>query len=114
YLGCNGTLDIGAQVTVVGNLYRGRKEANTCMTGDARVPNPSTPTALPACSGARATIAQSAVTGWQGMVSTISEPVSVPSMAILDPTATRPYWSDSNVRIVLNMQGASPVIEVRT
>lgn len=113
YLGCDGTLDIGGQVTVVGNLYRGRKDANSCMTGAARVPNPSTPTALPSCSGGQSTVAQSSLAPWNGMVSTISEPVSVPSPAILDPLPGRPYWNGANVRIVLNLHGGTPAIEVR-
>jgi hypothetical protein len=113
YVGTDGTLDIGGQVTVVGNLYSGRKDSSACMPGPVRVPNPSAPAALPGCSGTRSIVPQSAVVPWNGMVSTISEPVSVPSPAILDPVAGRPYWSGANARIVLDLRGATPEIEIR-
>jgi len=58
----------------------GRKDANTCPTGSARVNNAtSTLTALPACAGGRSSIAASAVTAWGGMVQIGIDPVSVPT-----------------------------------
>jgi type II secretory pathway pseudopilin PulG len=114
YLGTSGTtLDITGQVTSAHALYIGRKDSNTCLTGTVRANNPDVMTALPACSSGRRSLAPADVVPWGGMVGVNVDPVSVPGPEILDRVNGAPYWTRADLRIVLNVNGGTPVIEVR-
>ena len=112
YVGSNGTLDIMGQLTVAGDFYHGRKDADACMSGDVKVADPDDQTAIPGCSGGRTLIAQSDVTTWNGMINTDVTPLTLPPSDALDPVAGRAYWDNADVRIVLDLNGA-PAIQVR-
>ena len=107
------TLDINGQVTSVGHLYRGRKNANTCMTGAARVYDPASALALPACASGRLQYGDTAFSAWRGMIRPGVDMVTVPEPEVLDPTPGQTYWDKSDLRIVLDLNGGSPAVQVR-
>jgi hypothetical protein len=113
YVGSNGTLDIMGQLTVAGGLHHGRKDADACMSGAVQVADPDDQTAIPGCSGGRTLIAQSDVTAWNGMINTDVTPLTLPPPEALDPVAGRAYWDNADVRIVLDLNGGSPAIQIR-
>lgn len=113
YLGSHNTLDIVGQVTTAGDIYRGRKNENICMTGPVRVADPDSQTELPTCSAGRRLLQQSALDAWNGMVRTHLDPLTVPPPETLDPTPGEIYWDRADIRIVLDLNGATPAVEVR-
>ena len=112
YVGSDNTLDVVGQLTVVGDLYHGRKDADACLTGDVRVADPDDQTAIPACSGGRTLISQASVGSWNGMIDTEGTPMTLPPPEALDPAAGSTYWDNADLRVVLDLSG-SPVIQVR-
>jgi hypothetical protein len=113
YLGTGSTLDITGQVTSVHSLYIGRKDSNTCLAGPVRANNPDVLTALPACSTGRRSLSKTDVTPWGGMVGVGVAAASVPGSDVLERANGRPYWTRADLRIVLNVNGGTPAIEVR-
>jgi hypothetical protein len=113
YLGTSGNYDIAGQITSAKNMYMGRKDANTCLTGAIRANNPNTLTALPACSSGRRSLTMADVTSFGGMVGVGIKPASVPDWNVLQRASDQPYWMQADLRIVLNVNGGTPVIEVR-
>lgn len=113
YVDSVNVLDHTAQVTVTGDLYRGLKASDSCLGGSVRVADPGTLQALPACAGSRLKVAQADVDPWNDMVDIEVGTLTVPAAADLDPVAGSTYWDNADVRIVLNLNGASPAIEVR-
>jgi hypothetical protein len=113
YVGSNGTLDIMGQLTVAGDLFHGRKAADACMSGNVQVADPDNQTALPACSGGRTLIAPADVTAWNGMINSDVTPLTLPPPAALDPTPGQPYWDRADFRVVLDLNGGTPDIQVR-
>ncbi len=104
-------LDILGQVTTAGDLYRGRKNDNTCKGNPVRVIDPINLRELPSCSG-RTKISQSALTPWNGMIYTDVDVVTVPDTGSFEPQPGRLYWDNADLRVVLNLD-AGGVIEVR-
>jgi hypothetical protein len=113
YLGCDNTLDITGQVTVAGDLYRGRKDVDGCMSGPVRVNDPAVLAEIPTCSGTRQAIAQADVVSWDGMINTEVSGLTVPPRSVLEPVAGGRYWDSADLRIVLDLTGGIPAIEVR-
>jgi hypothetical protein len=113
YVGSDNTLDIMGQLTVAGDLYHGRKDSDTCLSGNVQVADPDDQTSIPGCSGGRTLIAQSDVTAWNGMINTDVTPLTLPPPEALDPVAGRPYWDNADLRIVLDLNGATPEVQVR-
>jgi hypothetical protein len=113
YLDSLAMLDHTGQVTAAGDLYRGLKASDTCKGGGVRVADPGTLQPLPACSGGRLAITQTDVDPWNGMLDVEVGTLTVPAAADLDPVAGSTYWDNADLRIVLDLNGASPVIEVR-
>lgn len=111
YVGSGITLGITRQVTVAGDLYRGRKDSNTCLVGQVLVNDPAVLTEIPPCVGGRTRIDQADVAGWDPMIETAVDSASVASMGILDPVATSPYWANADLRIVLDMGLPGPPIQ---
>lgn len=112
YLGSTNTLDITRQVTAAGSLYRGRKDADTCLTGPVRVNDPGSLTEIPTCSTGRQSITQDDVESWNQMIDTEASIQSVPAREALEPAAGQPYWGRADLRIVLDLSG-SPAISVK-
>jgi hypothetical protein len=113
YVGSQSTLDIVGQVTVAGDLHHGIKHADVCMSGTVQVADPDDQRAIPACTGGRTLIAQSDVTAWNGMIDIDVTPLTLPPPEALDPVPGRAYWDHSDLRIVLDLNGATPAIQVR-
>ena len=47
------------------------------------------------------------------MINTEVTPLTLPSSDMLDPVTGRDYWDRADIRIVLDLNGASPAIQVR-
>ena len=68
---------------------------------------------IPVCSGNRRLINQADVTAWNGMIQTGVDTLTVPPPEALDPTPGEIYWDKADIRIMLNLNLATPVAEVR-
>jgi hypothetical protein len=112
YIGANNSLDVEGQVTSSGDVYRGRKNVDLCMPGAVTVADPEVQTELPPCTLTRRLYTQSELDAWNGMVRTRVDPVSVPPPETLDPVPGEPYWDRAEIRIMLDLTGASPSIRV--
>jgi len=110
YVGSGGTLDITEQVTTIGSVFHGRKDADSCLAGGAAVADPDSQEALPNCSSNRVTVTDTST--WNGMIAKGLTPLTVPAATTLDPTAGSPYWDRADLRIVLDING-TPALEVR-
>jgi len=115
YLGSMASLSIVGQVTTAGDLYQVRKNDMTCYGGDVKVPDPGTLTALPTCPSAATVLYDQATldAGWNGTIRTGLDPLTVPPPETFDPTPGSFYWDNAEVRIVLDVNGGTPVIELR-
>jgi hypothetical protein len=113
YIDSVNTIDHTAQVTVAGELYRGLKSASSCLGGDVRVADPTSQRTLPACSTGRVNISTTDFDPWNGMVDTEIGTLTVPPPFNIKPVAGATYWDNSDIRIMLDLNGASPAIEVR-
>ena len=111
YVGSDNTLDIMGQLTVAGDLFQGRKDSDVCMSGDVRVADPDDQTAIPACSGSRKQITQSEVSAWGGMINSEVTPLTIAAAGALEPVAGKPYWNNADLRIALDLNGATPAVE---
>ncbi len=112
YVGSANTLDFTRPVTVAGSLYRGRKNADTCLAGPVRVNDPDDLAEIPTCSTGRAEIGQADLIAWNNMVNVEVTPLTVPPPQLLDPVAGSTYWDRADLRIVLDLN-AAPAIQVR-
>ena len=112
YLGSDNTLDITHPVTAAGNLYRGRKDADSCMTGPVQVNDPDNLVEIPTCSGSRQSIVQSDVTAWNQMINVDVTPLTAPPPEALDPVAGSTNWDHADLRVVLDLN-STPAIEIR-
>jgi len=112
YLGSDNTLDITHPVTAAGNLYRGRKDADSCMTGPVQVNDPDNLLEIPTCSGNRQPIVQSDVTAWNQMINVDVTPLTAPPPEVLDPVAGSTNWDHADLRVVLDLN-STPAIEIR-
>lgn len=110
YVGSDGTLDITEQITTTGSVYHGRKDADSCLTGDVAVADPDSQETLPACSTNRVSVTDTS--NWNGMIAAGLTPLTVPDATSLDPVAGSPFWDRADLRVVLDINGA-PAIEVR-
>ena len=114
YLDAGNSLDILGQVTSAEGLYLGRKNSDSCSTGNVAVIDPATLTDLPGgCSGTRSQVVQSQVAGWNGMVTLGVDALTVPPPEALDPNPGEVYWDKADMRVVLDIDISSTTIEVR-
>jgi hypothetical protein len=112
FIGANNSLDVEGQVTSSGDIYGGRKNVNLCMPGAVTVADPEQQTALPPCSVTRRLYTQSELDAWNGMVRTRVDPVSVPPPETLNPVPGEAYWDRAEIRIMLDVSGATPSIQI--
>jgi hypothetical protein len=112
YLGTDNTLDILGQVTAMGDIYRGRKDAGGCPTGTVNVLNPSTLAALPACSGSRKNLTDAELAPWNGNVDRRVPEVTIPPPGITNPSPSAAYFAKADLRIMLDLNPSTPVIQV--
>lgn len=113
YLDAGDRLEIEGQVTTASDLYRGRKDADTCDGSPVSVIDPATLRELPSCSGGTTALSQSDLDAWNGMIRTDVDPLTVPPPEALDPVPGATYWDNADVRIVLNLFATPPRVEVR-
>ncbi len=106
YLNANTSLAISGQVTSVGNLYRGRKDDNTCMSTPVSVTNPVSAVNLKPTCPQRVLINNSDITSYNGMIQIKVPPVEVPQPAQFDPIPGNLYWEKADLRLVLRMNAA--------
>ncbi|MBA2667276.1 MAG: hypothetical protein H0U69_09625 [Trueperaceae bacterium] len=118
YLNAENTLSINGQVTVAdrrngtgGDLYRRRKNNNACA-GTVRVDdNDASTNPNPAVACGNPLEQDPYLDGWNGRILTNVDTLTVPAPEEFDPGAF--YWQQADVRIVLNVTGGVPRIEVR-
>ncbi|MCG9893768.1 MAG: hypothetical protein MH252_22180 [Thermosynechococcaceae cyanobacterium MS004] len=110
--GGGSTLTLNGQTSVRRNLYRGRKNNNSCGAGTVRAFNGSGTTIMN-CGSSRVQITN--VSPWNNQVRINVPAVTVPPPEALDPIPTSNYWSKADLRIVLrlNSSNAPTGIEVR-
>jgi hypothetical protein len=113
YLDAGNSLDVSGQVTTAGDLYHGRKNEDTCNGGTVSVIDPDDLQAIPACTGGRAQLAPSDVTAWNDMILMDVEELIVPPPEVIDPTPGEIYWDKADIRIMLDLNGATPAVQVR-
>ncbi len=113
YLGANATLTMEGQLTVAGQLFNGRKNVDSCMPGTVSVFDPGTAQPIPACGPGRVEVVDTDVTAWNGMIRIDVDAVTVPPPEALDPTPGEIYWDKADLRVMLDLNGATPAIEVR-
>lgn len=112
------TKDTGAglsmlgQITTVKDIYKGRKDANSCQAGDVSVADPENVTALPGCSTGRRKYTDSDVQPWNGQILMGYDVLTVPAPEALDPTPGEIYWDKADIRIMLDVTPATPTISV--
>jgi hypothetical protein len=110
YLNSDNTITINGQVSTVGSLFRGRKNANSCG-GTVRVSNGSGSTPSMNCVGnSRTQITD--VSTWNNQIRIGVPRLTVPPPETLDPSPTATYWSKADLRIVLDLNGSTPAIEI--
>jgi hypothetical protein len=113
YLGSHNSLSILGQVTTAGSLYHGRKNEDTCMDGGVAVIDPEDLSSIPACGAGRILLEPDDVVPWNNMIQMGIEELTVPPPEALDPTPGQIYWDKAEIRIMLDLHGATPEIEVR-
>jgi len=112
YLGSGGGLDILGQVTTHGKLFHGRKNADDCGGGGVAVIDPATLTSIPDCGGSRLEITEPDVVPWNEMIQLGVDELIVPPPEALDPTPGQIYWDKADLRVMMNLNGGTPVISV--
>ena len=104
-------------ISAVGDIYRGRKDANTCdgTVSIAKLVDADHSGALDLqsmnCSGTSTTVQSSAsLAGWLGAIQSHVPNVSVPTPAVLTRATPGPppigggqFWNDADLRIVLDL-----------
>ena len=108
-------LTVNGQITSSKNLYRGRKDSNTCTANSVRVFNPTTATNLITSCSSRLIPTSTQIAAFNSMIQTNVEPVSVPDIGTLNPTSSSVYWAYADLRIVMTMTAADAfsAIQVR-
>jgi hypothetical protein len=112
YLGSNSGLDIHGQVTTASDLYHGRKNENTCMTGGVEVIDPDNLSPIPACAAGRIQVTETDVAAWNDMILMGIDELIVPPPEALDPTPGEIYWDKADIRIMLDLTGGTPAVQV--
>ncbi len=113
HLGTENVLTINGQVTVTGDLYHGRKDYDGCQPGTVQIYNPANPMALPGCGGGRRKLRPDELPAWNGAIRAGVEAVTVPEPEAIDAEPGRLYWDKADLRIMLDLNGGSPEIQVR-
>ena len=112
WLYCNSaTLTIQGQVTTAGDVWRGRKDGSvtpSCNNQPVNIYDPlAARTLIPSCpSRIMATAAQ--IQPFNNMIQTRVQPVTVPGPEVFDPTPGKVYWDKADLRLVLNVDNATP------
>ena len=121
YLNANTSLTISGQVSAGGNLWRGRKNDNTCMSTPIGLYNPTSAVNLMPTCPARTKITTSQLTTYNGNVKFAVPVVEVPLPESFDPYSPNVYWTSADLRLVLrlnsngtiNTTNAATGVEVR-
>ena len=118
WLYCNSaTLTISGQVTTAGDLWRGRKDGSvtpSCNNQPVNIYDPLNPrTLVPSCPS-RVMVSAAQIQPYNNMIQTRVQPVTVPGPDVFDPTPGKVYWDKADLRIVLNVNGATPPAAVST
>jgi len=98
----NPGLRIEGQVTVGGNLYRGRKNNNACQNTVRVFNNVEQLALVPGCSS-RTLVNEAALAPWNGMIEIGVDTLTVPEPEALDPTPGQIYWDKADLRLVLRL-----------
>ena len=112
WLYCNSaTLTIQGQVTTAGDVWRGRKDGSvtpSCNNQPVNIFDPLVArTLIPSCPlRTMATPAQ--IQPFNNMIQTRVQPVTVPGPEVFDPTPGKVYWDKADLRLVLNVDNATP------
>ncbi len=114
YLGGGNKLDLLAQVTAAGTMYRGRKDDDDCTSGDPRVMDPGVLKEIPTCPDDGTTpMSQADLDAWDGMIRTGLTAVTPPGAAMIERAAGAVFWDRADLRVVLNLNVVPAAIEVR-
>ncbi len=107
YMECGNVLSIAGQVTAAGRVFRGRKNANTCVSNSTRVRDPLNYLHLVPNCPSRTEVLPTQVGPWNGMIQVGVESVTVPEPEALDPTPGQVYWDNSDLRLVLKLNAGN-------
>lgn len=107
-----GGLSVLGQITTSGVVYKGRKNQNVCESGSVSVADPENLTALPACSSGRRQYDDGDVEPWNGQIQMGYDVLTVPAPEELDPNPGAIYWDKADIRIMLDLNPATPTIKV--
>ena len=111
----DGTTNLTGQVSVAGEMFRGKKSESSCSgyTGTARVsdtPDKDNPNyiAMSACSSSRFKITD--VNTWKKNINITLDPVEVPQPSVMDSFSDGDYWQKADVRLVLRLNSSGNVV----
>ena len=112
WLYCNSaTLTIQGQVTTAGDLWRGRKDGSvspSCNNQPVNIFDPLVArTLVPNCPS-RVIVTPAQIQPYNNMIQTHVQPVTVPGPEVFDPTPGKVYWDKADLRLVLNVDNATP------
>jgi hypothetical protein len=109
FLNSDATLTISGQVTTASDLYRGRKNQNSCRSNSVSIFDPTSGRFLtPSCSN-RTLLSQSQLNAWNNMIQVRVPTLTVPGPEVFDPAPGYVYWDKADLRIILALTGTNAV-----
>jgi hypothetical protein len=109
YMDTGASLRIAGQITVAGDVFRGRKNLNQCLSNPVQLLNPGAYASLiPACA-TRTQPNAAQLAAYNGMIQVNVNDLTVPQPDSLDPTPGRIYWDKADLRLVLKLTGANAI-----
>ncbi|WP_156820254.1 hypothetical protein [Synechococcus sp. PCC 7336] len=109
-----GQLTIGHYNGAASNFYRGRKHNFNCNNNSVAIATNSsgTTTATLACNS-HTPFTQTDLEAWGDRIQLGLEELDIPDAETFEVGAGNPYWDLADLRLVLDLNGATPTIEVR-
>ena len=107
YLDTNSSLNIGGQVTVAGDLFRGRKDDSSCNKKTVAVKDPANYLSIMPNCNSRTQVQSSDLPPWNGMIRVGVEPLTVPQPEMLDSTPGSAYWDKADLRLALHLDSSN-------
>lgn len=114
YLSTVASIQVTGQVSASGTLYRGRKDADTCASGPVSVADPFGAQRLLPCGSSRQAYTPTDLLPWGTRIQVGVDPLTLPAPGSLDPNPANSFFSQANLRLALNLGGATPALQVLT
>jgi hypothetical protein len=107
YINAYNRLSMDGQITVTGDLYRGRKDGNKeCTNHVVEIKDPLNYRSLLTSCSKVTKILQNTVKPWNGMIDSDILNVVVPKAEVFDPEPGKVYWERADLRLGLQMNAA--------